>query len=468
MAAPAVIADMEWEESLLPPVPVPADLEAYVRRQFGVVPGWLARVAPAPWLARAWAALVRSPVAHLPPGIGDLAALVVSQDNSCRYCFGAQRAVLRMLGYREACRARLERDFPVAELSDAERAALDFARRMSRADPRPARAERERLAQVGFTAPAVAELAFVAAAIVFANRAATLLALPPDPLEQMVDRPLVRLLRPVIARRMRSKPRRPEPLPEPNEGPFASVVAALEGSPAAGVLRRAIDGALASPVLPRRTKMLLFAVVARALGCTRTESEMRAAHAADGRRPRAPARDGTPGAGGAAAGLRALRAGGGRRARDRRGGLGALREEGDHRAVRGPPGVHRARRGARTRGPRHDPQRLFRTHEPGHRRAPRVRVEVPRRRHPCALRRARRESLADERRHPRDARDAPDARGLQRDARRRRAARARDGCRRPPRTGRRRAERQRGTHGVRRDRPHGERCLPRRAPDADP
>jgi len=241
------------------------------------VPSWVARVAPAPWVVRAWATMVTQPVAHLPPGIGDLAALVVSQDNSCRYCFGAQRAVLRMLGYREAYIARLERDFHVAELSDAERAALDFARRMSRADPRPARAERERLAQVGFTAPAVAELAFVAAAIVFANRAATLLALPPDPLEQMVDRPLVRLLRPVIARRMRSKPRRPEPLPEPNEGPFASVVAALEGSPAAGVLRRAIDGALASPVLPRRTKMLLFAVVARALGCTRTESEMRAA-----------------------------------------------------------------------------------------------------------------------------------------------------------------------------------------------
>ena len=277
MTAPAVTAEMEWEETLLPAGSVPAELEAEVRRQFGAVPSWVARVAPAPWVVRAWATMVTQPVAHLPPGIGDLAALVVSQHNSCRYCFGAQRAVLRMLGYREAYIARLERDFHVAELSDAERAALDFARRMSRADPRPARAERERLAQVGFTAPAVAELAFVAAAIVFANRAATLLALPPDPLEQMVDRPLVRLLRPVIARRMRSKPRRPEPLPEPNEGPFASVVAALEGSPAAGVLRRAIDGALASPVLPRRTKMLLFAVVARALGCTRTESEMRAA-----------------------------------------------------------------------------------------------------------------------------------------------------------------------------------------------
>src|SRR5207249_3617500 len=201
MAAPAVIADMEWEESLLPPVPVPAGLEAYVRRQFGVVPGWLARVAPAPWLARAWAALVRNPVAHLPPALCDLVALVVSQDNSCRYCFGAQRAVLRLLGYREAYIARLERDFLVAELSAADQAALDFARRVSRADPRP----------------------------------------------------------------------------QPNDGPYAPVVAALDGSPAARVLRRAIDDAWASEVLPRRTKTLVFAVVARALGCARSEAESRVA-----------------------------------------------------------------------------------------------------------------------------------------------------------------------------------------------
>ena len=50
MAASAVIADMEWEESLLPPTPVPADLEADIRRQFGVVslrhPGWPGRGPP--------------------------------------------------------------------------------------------------------------------------------------------------------------------------------------------------------------------------------------------------------------------------------------------------------------------------------------------------------------------------------------------------------------------------------------
>ncbi len=85
MTAPAVTAEMEWEETLLPAGSVPAELEAEVRRQFGAVPSWVARVAPAPWVVRAWATMVTQPVAHLPPGIGDLAALVVSQDNSCRY-----------------------------------------------------------------------------------------------------------------------------------------------------------------------------------------------------------------------------------------------------------------------------------------------------------------------------------------------------------------------------------------------
>ncbi|TMA34709.1 MAG: hypothetical protein E6J79_16165 [Deltaproteobacteria bacterium] len=107
----------------------------------------------------------------------------------------------------------------------------------------------------------------------FANRAATLLALPPEPFETMVDRPLVRLMRPLMARRLRARPRQPEPLPRPNDGPGAAAVATLDGSPAAGVLRAALDAAWASEVLPRRTKTLALAVVARALGCARSEGE---------------------------------------------------------------------------------------------------------------------------------------------------------------------------------------------------
>jgi hypothetical protein len=59
------------------------------------------------------------------------------------------------------------------------------------------------------------------------------------------------------------------------------VVAALDGSPAAHVLRRVVDDAIGSPLLPRRTKLLVLAVVARALGCDHGEAEARAglAHA---------------------------------------------------------------------------------------------------------------------------------------------------------------------------------------------
>jgi alkylhydroperoxidase family enzyme len=76
-----------------------------------------------------------------------------------------------------------------------------------------------------------------------------------------------------VARRLRARRVAPEPLPRPNDGPCAAVVAALAGSPVARVLREVIDDALASPVLPRRTKLLMLAVIGRALGCRHSEVE---------------------------------------------------------------------------------------------------------------------------------------------------------------------------------------------------
>src|SRR5204863_291026 len=93
------------------------------------------------------------------------------------------------------------------------------------------------------------------------------------------------LVRPLLAWRMRPRLRAPEPAPRPDDGPCAAVVAALDGSPAAGVLRRAIDGAWASDVLPRRTKTLMLAVIARALGCAHGEHEARRFLAAEGLAP---------------------------------------------------------------------------------------------------------------------------------------------------------------------------------------
>ncbi len=275
-------ATMEWDDALLPPGLVPAPLRAEVRGMMGAVPAWVAHVAPAPWFVRAMMRMLSKPVAFLPPRLCDLIALVVSQDNSCRYCFGIQRAIMRVLGYRESELARLERDHELADTTEAERAALDFARRISRANPRVSTTERNAVVAAGYSPVGVAEIAFVAAATVFANRSATLLALPPEPLERFVESPLGWLVRPVLARKLRSRPRAAEGLKTPNHGPCAAVVGTLDGSPAANVLRQTIDEAWASPVLPRRTKSLLLAVIGRALACARSEGEAAEALADDG------------------------------------------------------------------------------------------------------------------------------------------------------------------------------------------
>ncbi len=266
---------VEWGECLLPAEPVPAALRAELRRKIGAVPDWASRLGRSSWVAGTLAGLIEDPVAYAPPKLMALVHLVVSQDNSCRYCHGVQRAVMKILGYRDDALDRLLRDFHATDLSPAERMALDFARRVSRGHPRPVRAELEAVAQAGFARTAVAEIVAMVAAGNFANRVATLLALPPESLERMVAHPLFRLVRPFIARRMRPRPRKAEP-PPPSDRPWGRAVAALDDSPSAGVFRRSIDGALGSPVLPRRTKALMLAVIARSLGCTYSEGEARA------------------------------------------------------------------------------------------------------------------------------------------------------------------------------------------------
>jgi uncharacterized peroxidase-related enzyme len=282
MGVAAILAQEEWGECLVPVGAVPRELAAEVRQRMGAVPGWLSRMAACPWLVRAEVEIVRRPIAEVPPLLCDLVTLVVSQDNSCRYCYGIQRTILRIHGHSDERIDRLVRDFHVAPLTTAERAALEFARRLSRANPRPGRDALGQLMEAGFTRLAAVEIAVVAALSNFSNRMATLLSLPQEPLERFARHPLFRVVRPLLAWRMRPRPSPRQPLPEPNRGPFARLVAALDGSPTAAVFRRILDDAWASPILPARTKALMVAVIARALGCTYGEAEARALLAREG------------------------------------------------------------------------------------------------------------------------------------------------------------------------------------------
>jgi alkylhydroperoxidase family enzyme len=276
-------AGMEWGECWLEPVAPPSDLAAEVKKAMGGnLPNWATRLSPVPWTVRAFTRVNTSKFAFMPPELWGLIGFVVSQDNSCRYCYGATRTILRIVGYHDASIDRLESEMQLADVSPAEQAALRFARKVSQANPRPTPADLDALARAGFARPAVAEIAYSAAISCFANRLATLFALPPDPFERLLDRPLTRLLRPLIARSIRAKRGAPVDPPVPNEPPCADVVAALDGSPVAHVLRRTIDDAIASPVLPRRTKLLMLAVIGRALGCGHAVAESREGLAAAG------------------------------------------------------------------------------------------------------------------------------------------------------------------------------------------
>jgi AhpD family alkylhydroperoxidase len=271
------VRDIAWEACLLAPRRDP-ELERRLRKESGWVPGPLPYFFGCPWAQGAIATISARLGTHvyLEHHLADLVGLVVSQDNSCRYCYAAQRAILRMLGFPQQRISQLEQDFLTAELEPRERMALDFARRLSRSDPLPSEADKEPLRQAGFAEMEVKELAAVAGLHVFFNRVSTLPALPPQTFEELPDKWYVRLLRPLLVHRVTSMQKRGTAETLSNEqkvGPFSYVVLGLDGLPVAGELRGILDAMWRSPILHPRSKALVFAVVARAIGCPKSEQE---------------------------------------------------------------------------------------------------------------------------------------------------------------------------------------------------
>jgi alkylhydroperoxidase family enzyme len=173
---------------------------------------------------------------------------------------------------------RLERDVDAAAIEPRINLALDYARRVSRSNPPPGDSDKQALRDVGYDDTAIKEIAFQAADVIFHNRMYTLLALPIGFSEMLKDKSMFDVLREQVARLLSKirTPVNPEKLAEAlKTGPFSNVVLALDGIVQARLLRTVLDEAWASPNLPARTKALIFAVVARALGSQASEKEAR-------------------------------------------------------------------------------------------------------------------------------------------------------------------------------------------------
>lgn len=280
----ALLDDVEWEACLLEPRR-DRELERFVRRGMGGVPSSVPYFAASPWIVRSLVVLERVPLVHVDFALADLVGLVVAQDSSCRFCYAAQRTQMRLQGFSRARIRRLEEGLFEAQLAVPEKAALDFARGVSRADPSALARQVERLRGAGWSETAIRELAFLAASHVYFNRLHTLPAIPPQRAERTASHWVLDWVAPLAGRRLRAYQRRGA-LEPPSEalgrGPFADPVLGLGGLPAARALREVIDEAWASPLLARRARALVFAVIARGLGCASSEQDARRALAGVG------------------------------------------------------------------------------------------------------------------------------------------------------------------------------------------
>ena len=86
------LAQVAWEDCLLEPRRDRA-LEAFARETQGVPNPTIAYFASVPWLARALVELhpEYGLLQRLDPDVADLVSLIVSQENSCRFCYSAVR-----------------------------------------------------------------------------------------------------------------------------------------------------------------------------------------------------------------------------------------------------------------------------------------------------------------------------------------------------------------------------------------
>ncbi len=202
--------------------------------------------------------------------------MVTAQENSCRYCYGANRAYMKVLGYSESFIQKVERDVQMAELDDKERAYIAFCRSLARSRPRPAAAERAALLKLGYTPAQIGEIAFAISLGCFYNRVSTLMACPPEQkFERMASGPFRWLVALMMRMMKKFTPGRPAEVALDRSalaaGPFGVALAPLAGLPAGRIMKAALDGSFESGVLSRNAKALMFAVVARTLGCPHCE-----------------------------------------------------------------------------------------------------------------------------------------------------------------------------------------------------
>ena len=264
---PRNLSELDWSSPILPAVADP-DWEATVRKFMGMVPDVVTRVSTIGWLREMMLRGLNVKATEMPRHLADIATLVCSQENACRFCYGVARTQMKLFGYSDKLISNIEQDMLMAEMDQKDRTFIRFCRSLARSNPRPSKAERDKLLELGFSSIQVTEMAFQVARECFVNRVVTFISCPPmHDFERLSDSFFGRLFRPFIARKLRAGGYTGDGSFRVSDNPFSHIMKTVGRIPAAVFFQEGIEGAFASKVLSKELKVLMFAVVARTLNC---------------------------------------------------------------------------------------------------------------------------------------------------------------------------------------------------------
>ncbi len=272
------LASVEWGTCLLEQAQDP-ELEAFVRKERGLPTPSYRYLYQVPWIVRAMVNLAyyQGKLFNLDLNLADLVAMEVSRDNSCRYCYAAHRLFFRLQGLSEQRVSELEAQLVSPNLEPRITAAIKFARRMSQCQPMLGGEDSQRLREAGFSDEEQNDLSYVVSYMLFTNRISTILALPVVEYEETGNTLSFKILRPIIRKIiMRHHHSASGQVPSlPYSGPWDRLVNSFAGSPIQRVLGETMEAAWSSSHLSPQAKLLMWAIVAKSLGCQMSLEEAR-------------------------------------------------------------------------------------------------------------------------------------------------------------------------------------------------
>ena len=183
MATPDQVVDLD----IAFPDPLPEDVQALFAKcteKLGLIPNVLVAYAHRPEKLRAFS-LMYNDLMLGPSGLSklerEMIAVAVSSANRCWYCQVAHGATVRALSNDPALGEALVMNWRMADLSDKQRAMIDFSLAMTHESVAITGDDRERLRSAGWTEEDIWDIAAVAGFFNMSNRMASALAMQPNP-----------------------------------------------------------------------------------------------------------------------------------------------------------------------------------------------------------------------------------------------------------------------------------------------